>query len=44
MRICKDKKQPRYRMVQYAMKHGVKPVASVFKTSPQTFVDGAIVL
>ncbi len=30
-------------MVQYAMKHGVKLAARAFKTSPQTFVDGAIV-
>jgi len=34
MRNCKDKKQHRYQMVQYALKHGNKPAARIFKTSP----------
>jgi len=35
MRNCKDKRAHRYQMVQYALKHGVKPTARVFHTSPQ---------
>ncbi len=34
MRICKDKKQYRYQLVQYALKAGIKPCSRVFKTSP----------
>ena len=34
MRNCKDKRAHRYQMVQYALSHGVKPTARVFKTSP----------
>jgi hypothetical protein len=34
MRNCKDKRAHRYQMVQYALVHGVKPTARVFKTSP----------
>ena len=34
MRNCKDKRAHRYQMVQYALKHGVKPAARVFRTSP----------
>lgn len=35
MRNCKDKRSHRYQMVQYAFKHGVKPAARAFGTSPQ---------
>ncbi len=35
MRNCKDKRAHRYQMVQYALKHGVKPTARAFHTSPQ---------
>jgi len=34
MRNCKDKRAHRYQMVQYTFKHGVKPTARVFHTSP----------
>ena len=34
MRNCKDKRAHRYQMVQYALSHGVKPTARIFKTSP----------
>ncbi len=34
MRNCKDKRAHRYQMVQYAFKHGVKPAARAFHTSP----------
>jgi len=34
MRICKDKKHHRYQMVQYALKHSIKPAARAFHTSP----------
>ena len=34
MRNCKDKRAHRYQMVQYAIKHGVKPAARIFGTSP----------
>ena len=34
MRNCKDKRAHRYQMVQYAFKHGIKPTARVFHTSP----------
>ena len=34
MRNCKDKRAHRYQMVQYALKHGVKPTARIFGTSP----------
>ena len=35
MRICKDKKFIRFQMIQYAIKHGNKPTARKFNTSPQ---------
>lgn len=35
MRICKDKKHFRYQMVQRALKHGIKPTAREYNTSPQ---------
>lgn len=35
MRNCKDKKHYRWQMVQYAVKHGIKPTARFFHTSPQ---------
>lgn len=35
MRQSKDKKFWRYQMVQHCFKHGVKPTARTFKTSPQ---------
>jgi transposase len=35
MRNCKDKRTHRYQMVQYEFKHGVKPAARAFHTSPQ---------
>ena len=34
MRNCKDKRAHRYQMIQYALKHGVKPTARIFGTSP----------
>ena len=34
MRNCKDKKQHRYQMVQYALKNGIKPTARLYNTSP----------
>lgn len=34
MRNCKDKRAHRYQMTQYALKHGVKPAARTFNTSP----------
>ncbi|MFA5320023.1 MAG: leucine zipper domain-containing protein, partial [Candidatus Omnitrophota bacterium] len=34
MRNCKDKRAHRYQMVCYTLKHGVKPAARVFNTSP----------
>ncbi|MFA5311658.1 MAG: helix-turn-helix domain-containing protein, partial [Candidatus Omnitrophota bacterium] len=34
MRNCKDKRAHRYQMIQYALSHGIKPTARVFKTSP----------
>ena len=34
MKNSKDKKQFRYQMIQYALKHGVKPAARAFNTSP----------
>lgn len=34
MRNCKDKKQHRYQMVQYALKSGIKPTARLYNTSP----------
>ena len=34
MRNCKDKRAHRYQMVQYALKHGIKPTARIFGTSP----------
>lgn len=36
MRISKDKKQQRYQMVVYALKHGVKPTARTYDTTPKT--------
>ena len=36
MRFSKDKKQQRYQMVVYALKHGVKPAARTYDTSPKT--------
>ena len=36
MRFSKDKKQQRYQMAMYAFKHGVKPTARVYDTSPKT--------
>ncbi|MFH1645950.1 MAG: helix-turn-helix domain-containing protein [Candidatus Omnitrophota bacterium] len=36
MKQSKDKKQLRYQLVQYALKHGVKAAARAFNTSPQT--------
>ncbi len=36
MRISKDKKQQRYQMVVYALKHGVKPAARIYDTTPKT--------
>ena len=36
MRISKDKKQQRYQMVIYALKHGIKPTARVYDTTPKT--------
>ena len=36
MRLSKDKKQQRYQMVIYALKHGVKPAARTFATTPKT--------
>lgn len=35
MKLCPDKKQYRYQMCQYALKHGNKPAARVFKTCSQ---------
>ncbi len=34
MKISKDKKHIRYQMVQHALKHGIKPTARKFHTSP----------
>ena len=34
MRNCKDKKAHRYQMVHYALKHGRKPAARAYNTSP----------
>ena len=34
MRNCKDKRAHRHQMIQYAIKHGVKPTARIFNTSP----------
>jgi len=34
MRNCKDPRAHRYQLVQYALKHGVKPAARLFHTSP----------
>jgi len=34
MRNCKDKRAHRYQMIQYALKHGIKPTARIFNTSP----------
>ena len=34
MRNCKDKRAHRYQMIQYALKHGIKPAARSFHTSP----------
>lgn len=36
MRFSKDKKQQRYQMVMYASKHGVKPAARLYDTTPKT--------
>ena len=36
MRFSKDKKQQRYQMVTYASKHGVKPTARAYDTTPKT--------
>ncbi len=36
MRFSKDKKQQRYQMVVYALKHGVKPTARTYDTTPKT--------
>jgi len=36
MRLSKDKKQQRYQMVIYAKKHGVKPTARLYATTPKT--------
>ena len=36
MRISKDKKQQRYQMVIYALKHGIKPAARTYDTTPKT--------
>jgi len=36
MRFSKDKKQQRYQMVTYALKHGVKPTARTYDTTPKT--------
>jgi len=36
MRLSKDKKQIRYQMVIYALKHGVKPTARIYHTTPKT--------
>ncbi|MBI4981702.1 MAG: helix-turn-helix domain containing protein, partial [Candidatus Omnitrophica bacterium] len=33
MRNCKDKRAHRYQMIQYALKHGIKPAARLFHTS-----------
>jgi len=41
MRFSKDKKQQRYQMVVYALKHGVKPTARTYATlSLNTSVNG----
>ena len=37
MLFSKDKKQQRYQMVTYALKHGVKPTARIYDTT-----DGVI--
>ncbi len=34
MRNCKDPRAHRHQMIQYALKHGVKPTARIFGTSP----------
>ena len=34
MRNCTDKKQHRYQMIVYSQKHGIKPTARMFNTSP----------
>jgi len=34
MRNCKDKRAHRYQMAQYALKHGSKPAARAYNTSP----------
>jgi transposase-like protein len=36
MRFSKDKKQQRYQMVIYALKHGIKPTARTYATTPKT--------
>ena len=36
MRICKDKSLYRYRLVTYAQKHGIKPAAKAFGSTPVT--------
>ena len=36
MRFSKDKKQQRYQMVIYALRHGVKPAARTYATTPKT--------
>ena len=36
MRFSKDKKQQRYQMVVYASKHGIKPTARTYDTTPKT--------
>jgi len=36
MKLSKDKKQQRYQMVIYALKHGIKPAARTFATTPKT--------
>ena len=36
MRLSKDKKQQRYQMAIYALKHGIKPTARLFATTPKT--------
>jgi len=36
MRLSKDKKQIRYQMVMFALKHGIKPTARLYATEPKT--------
>ena len=36
MRFSKDKKQQRYQMVIYALKHGIKPAARTYAATPKT--------